>query len=197
MYKVPKHLDPRIEDDWNYRVNGMDGEVHVSYAEGALGHDIIFEGNPTPGMLPLDAEATEISSKFDWTPTQGVDEESQRASFYAKLGDKLVNHLTDMKADAAAAPQAHGFDKFLEAIAALMAQNQELMAKLAGKVAPQEDELEKQAKALGEMKPRFEEEPLEDVAPTEAELNEAIAAAQAKEAQNQAHAKGVMRRGRI
>jgi len=83
MYKVPKHLDPRLEDDWTHRPenNNMDGEIIVCWEGKGLPRDIIFEGNPTPGMLPLDDEAKEVSSHFSWTPTQGIDEDSSaRAS---------------------------------------------------------------------------------------------------------------------
>lgn len=183
--KVPKHLDPRIEDDWNFRPpqNPMDGEIHVCWADKGLPHDIVFEGNPTPGMLPLDDEAKEISGRFDWKPTQGIDEESQRAGFYALLGDKLIAQLTDLKATVAVQPQIHGVEKLLEAMAAMMLQNQQLMAMLAGKPAPAKDELAVQAEALGETQPVYDlDEPLPDTEPTEAELAEAAVAAAAKEA---------------
>lgn len=185
MYRVPKHLDPRIEDDWNFRINGMDGEIHVCYEGKGLPHDIVFEGDPTPGMVPLDAEAQEITSHFNWTPTQGIDEESQRAGFYAKLGDQLIDQMTELRAaHAMAAPQVQGLDKLLEAIAAMMQQNQQLLGLLAGKKVPAttDDELARQAEALGETKVIDPEPPLEDIEPTEAE----VAAAAAQQAEREA-----------
>ncbi len=166
MFRVPKHLDPRLEDDWNVRINGMDGEIHVCYE----GKDdpkypdraIVFEGNPTPGMLPLDDEAREISEKFDWTPTQGIDEESQRHSFYAKLGDTLIDQMTELKVAREAAPNPV-MDKFMETMLAMMSQNQQILAALAGKIQP-------------EIHPEQvidEEEPLTGVEPTEEEIAEA------------------------
>jgi hypothetical protein len=186
-FKVPKHLDPRVEDDWNHRPanNQMDGEIHICWPGKGKDGDITFEGQPTPGMFPLDDEAKAESAKYDWTPTKGTDEESQRASFYAKLGDRLVNHLTDMKADAASAPQAHGMEKFLEAMTMMMAQNQQMLALLAGKVSSNEDELTRQAKALGEKPPVYMEEPLPEAEVTEAELTESASIAAAKEVAEQ------------
>jgi hypothetical protein len=187
MYKVPKHLDPRIEDDWNVRINGMDGEIHVCYEGKGLPTDIVFEGNPTPGMLPLDEEARDISAQFSWTPTEGIDEESQRKSFYARLSDTMINQLTDLKATTAMTPQTQGLDKLLEAMAALMAQNQQILTMLLGK-APVVDELERQARELGETKAVFEEEPLEDVEPTKEEIALASVAAAEKESASQSKA---------
>src|SRR5882724_1251360 len=138
MYRVPKHLDPRLEDDWTHRPenNNMDGEIIVCWEGKGLSRDIIFEGNPTPGMLPLDAEAEEISGKFSWTPTQGIDEDSQRQSFYARLGDTLIDQMTELKVARETAPSNPGLDKFMETMMAMMAQNQQILAALAGKVQP-------------------------------------------------------------
>ena len=179
MYKVPMHLDPRVEDDWNYEINGMDGEIHVCYAGKGLPHDIVFEGNPTPGMVPLDDEAAEITSRFDWTPTQGTDEESQRAGFYARLGDSLIDKMTELKAAQATAPQNSGVEKLMEAIAAMMQQNQQIMQMLTEnsiRVANPVDQVVD------------EEEPLPIAAPTEEEIAEATVAAAAKEAASNAKA---------
>lgn len=190
MFKVPLHLDPRVADDWNVKFpnNEMDGEIHVCWEGKGLPNDIIFEGDPTPGMVPLDEEAREITARFSWTPTQGIDEESQRAGFFARLGDDLINQLTDLKAAAATQQNTFGVDKVLEAMAVMMKQNQELIALLAGKAAPV-DELERQAKALGETKPEEFEDDLVEVEPTEAELAEAARIAAEKEAASHAKAR--------
>ncbi len=110
MYRVPKHLDPRLEDDWTHRPenNNMDGEIIVCWEGKGKERDIIFEGNPTPGMLPLDDEAKEVSSRFSWTPTQGIDEDSQRQSFYARLGDTLIDQMTELKVARETAPSNPG-----------------------------------------------------------------------------------------
>jgi len=188
MYKVPKHLDPRLEDDWTHRPenNNMDGEIIVCWEGKGLPRDIIFEGNPTPGMLPLDAEAEEVSSRFSWTPTQGIDEDSQRQSFYARLGDTLIDQMTELKVAREVASNP-GLDKFMETMMAMMAQNQQILAALAGKVqiVPEPDQV------------IDEEEPLPEVEPTEAELHEAALEAYAKEAASQQKAQNRMTSRRI
>jgi hypothetical protein len=196
MFRVPKHLDPRLEDDWNVRINGMDGEIHVCHE----GKDdpkypdraIVFEGNPTPGMVPLDDEAKEISGKFDWTPTQGIDEESQRHSFYAKLGDTLIDQMTELKV--ARETVNPGMDKFMETMLAMMAQNQQILGMLANNAA------HPLVVASPELHPEQvidEEEPLPEVEPTVAELHEAALEAYAKEAASQGKAQNRMTSRRI
>ena len=183
MYKVPMHLDPRIADDWNFKYpnNEMDGEIHVCWEGKGLPHDITFEGNPTPGMVPLDKEAEIETAKYNWTPTQGIDDESQRAGFFARLGDDLINQMTDLKAVAASQQQTHGVDKVLEAMAEMMEQNRQLMALLMGKAMAVE--LPPEEESIID-----EEEPLPEVEPTEEELAEATAVAAAQEAVSKAKA---------
>jgi len=189
MYKVPKHLDPRLEDDWTHRPenNNMDGEIIVCWEGKGLPRDIIFEGNPTPGMLPLDDEAKEVSSHFSWTPTQGIDEDSQRQSFYARLGDTLIDQMTELKVARETAPSSPGMEKFMETMMAMMAQNQQILAALAGKAqaVPEPDQVVD------------EEEPLEDVEPTTEETVQATAEAAAREALSQGKALNRMTSRRI
>jgi len=204
MYRVPKHLDPRLEDDWNYRPenNNMDGEIIVCWEGKGLPRDIIFEGNPTPGMLPLDDEAKEISGKFSWTPTQGIDEDSQRQSFYARLGDTLIDQMTELKVAREVALNP-GMDKFMETMMAMMAQNQQILSALAGKsvVLPDAGEEQKAHLHDSERIPSSqvidEEEPLEEIEPTEEEIAEATRAAAEKEAASQGKAQDRMTSRRI
>ncbi len=188
MYKVPKHLDPRLEDDWTHRPenNNMDGEIIVCWEGKGLPRDITFEGDPTPGMLPLDDEAKEVSSRFSWTPTQGIDEDSQRQSFYARLGDTLIDQMTELRVAREVASNP-GLDKFMETMLAMMAQNQQILAALAGKAqaVPEPDQVVDA------------EEPLPEVEPTEAELHEAALEAYAKEAASQGKALNRMTSRRI
>jgi len=201
MFRVPKHLDPRLEDDWNVRINGMDGEIHVCYE----GKDdprypdraIVFEGNPTPGMLPLDDEAKEISGQFSWTPTQGIDEESQRHSFYAKLGDTLIDQMTELKVARETAPPGPDTEKFMETMLAMMAQNQQILAALAGKVQTVPEPV---PEPVPEQMPEQiinAEEPLEEVEPTQEEIAQATAEAAAREALSQGKVQNRMTSRRI
>jgi len=198
MYRVPKHLDPRLEDDWNYRPenNNMDGEIIVCWEGKGLPRDIVFEGNPTPGMLPLDDEATEVSSSFSWTPTQGIDEDSQRQSFYARLGDTLIDQMTELKVARETAPAAAPvMDKFMETMLAMMGQNQQILAALAGKV----QAVPKQA-PVPEPEPEQiinAEEPLEEVEPTQEEIAQATVEAATREALSQGKVQNRMTSRRI
>jgi len=138
-YTVPLHLHPDIEADWTRR-DGEEGIITVCH-EGKGhpdGRDVTFVGPPTPGMLPLDDEAKAISSKFDWKPTQGLDDVSQAESHTSKILGGLIDQLTDIKVKATEAPGIAGMDKFMETMTAMMAQNQQILMLLAGKVATTE-----------------------------------------------------------
>lgn len=61
VYIVPQYLDPKDKADQNYPADDMivvalQGTAHQP-------RDIIFTGDPTPDMEPLDDEATAISAK--------------------------------------------------------------------------------------------------------------------------------------
>lgn len=76
QYPVPMHLNPNAPSDWNYRPgNGHITQGGNSFDEGAIivcwegkgeRKDIVFIGDPTPSMEPLDDEAKEISAQFNW-----------------------------------------------------------------------------------------------------------------------------------
>lgn len=67
LYTVPALLDPRNPNDCN-----RDGECVVAHAIDGLRNersDVIFLGDPTPNMEPINDEAEEISNglKAKWT----------------------------------------------------------------------------------------------------------------------------------
>src|ERR1700746_1647419 len=78
-FPVPQHFHPDIEVDWTERDGKDYGIVAVSDGHNAKPSDIIFEGNPTPGMLPLDDEAKEISARFEpkWKAPERVYEDAE------------------------------------------------------------------------------------------------------------------------
>lgn len=57
-YDVPMFLDPRDPGDWNYKA---DEAIIVCHEGKGMPKDIVFVGDPTPDMHPLDAEAEAIS----------------------------------------------------------------------------------------------------------------------------------------
>lgn len=133
QFNVPTHLDPNIESDWNYQDrignNIVDGKIIVCWEDKGEPKDIVFEGPPTPGMLPLDDEAKQISAKFDWIPTQGLDENSQFNSFAQQT---LIKFTEELKSNAQA-PQIEGMAEFMKTMAQMMQTQTEILAQLAGK----------------------------------------------------------------
>ena len=181
-YPVPMHLDPRIESDWNYRdpLNPMDGEIHVAWANGRQGaKDIIFIGDPTPGMFPLDEEAREISAKFKWTPTVAVTDQAWEASNQSVILNTLIKQLAEATV-AGQSPAPAGFEKFMEAMATMMNQQTQLLAQILGK--QQEVEFVKQAEALGATRAEPDEPLLDLEPPTKEELEASAQAARTAEA---------------
>lgn len=193
QYPVPLFLDPRIETDWNDRdpQNPMDGRIIIAYAGKGGPRDIIFEGPPNPGMLPIDDEAREISGQYNWTPTVDLSDEAARASHQAKVLDGLIQRLAEANvAPTGAAPA--GFEKFMESMAAMMQQQTQLLAMLLQK--NQLAEFEKQAREIG-AEPAVADEPLgEALEPTPEEIAESAAAKLAAENLSRAKAEADLRR---
>lgn len=179
-FTVPLYLDPENPDDCNYK-DGYDSWIIVAYEGSAEGRDIIFVGDPTPGMLPIDDEAKAISAKFKWTPTQGLDDESKENSYQNKLLLGLIDQMADMSVKASATPMAPGMEQFLSQMTLMMQQQTQILAALAGK--GQDSEFVKQAKALGEQPIINDEEPLPEAEePTAEEIEQSAKAFAAAEA---------------
>jgi hypothetical protein len=167
-FPVPMHLDPNYESDWNYRemvgTNIIDGKIIVCHPDKGEPKDIIFVGPPTPGMLPLDAEAKALSSKITVPLTKGLDEISQAEGWQQQL---LIS-LTDMKNQVTAAPKIEGMAEFMKAMADMMALQTKLLAALVEKGA----------------QPVDAEPPLEDAAePTDEEIAASAQIADSRKAQ--------------
>lgn len=183
-FNVPLFLDPEDKDCWNYRGEGMfeDGSVIVCYAGKGESRDIVFEGAPTPGMLPLDDEAREISSKFSWTPTAGIDDESKQNSYQNKLLLGMIDQMAELQTKATQAPMAAGMEQFLEAMTKMMAQQTEILARLANPGAvittssiPNEQVIDEEPPL-----PEAEEPTAEEIAASAAAFAEAERASSAK-----------------
>jgi hypothetical protein len=174
-FDVPVYLNPDLEIDWNYH-EGNDGYIIVCHEGKGEPKDIIFHGDPTPGMLPMDDEAKAISAKFDWTPTRGTDEQSQMDSYSNQLLVGLIDKMSEAQSRISEAPAAPGLEKLLEAMAAMMQQQTQILASIAsGK--PILSEFEKQGAALGEAPVVDEDQPLEETEPTPDEVAKATQAA--------------------
>lgn len=179
-FDVPLFLHPEDPYDWTHDKKD-DGYIVVCHEGKGGPGDITFIGNPTPGMLPLDDEAREISAQFSskWTPTQGTDDISQSNSFQQKLLNGLIDQMSAVQT-ASQQPIA-GMEKFMEMMMGVMQQNQQILAALVGK-SIDTSEFAKQGAALGEAPVPDEEAPLEEAEPTEEEIAKAAEAAAAAEA---------------
>jgi hypothetical protein len=133
QFLVPMHLDPNIEGDWNYQDrlgnNIVDGKIIVCWEGKGEDADIVFAGPPTPGMLPLDDEARAETAKYSWTPTAGLDEQSQANSFSQQL---LIQFTEELKGVAGDTQNVNaGMAEFMKTMAAMMQQQTAILAQLA------------------------------------------------------------------
>jgi hypothetical protein len=134
-FQVPLHLDPKIETDWTHRPDGPwnDGIIVVALEGTTDPHDIIIaEKDVTPGMEPLDDEARKITAQASkrWIKVDG----DENATYSERLLDKFIQQLADTQATATQAPPTQGLDKVLEAMTAMMEQNQKILQTLVRRV---------------------------------------------------------------
>lgn len=110
----------------------MGGKVIVSDGVNPGANDIIFVGDPTPNMLPLDDHAREVSASFAdrW---KAPNENSNRTHSQSLLDDleRQMQLIERKQQQAQQAPMA-GMDQLLTAITQMMQQNQQIMLQLAG-----------------------------------------------------------------
>lgn len=138
-FPVPRLLDIGDPTCWN-NVVAFDnhnkpevGEIIVTNkASKEFPHDIVFLGDPTPDMAPVDDEAQAISDTFiqagKWKhPIEGME---------ASFGDHLIVGFQAELAKAQAAnarPQVEGMSELLAAMTAMMKQNQEMLTAIVAK----------------------------------------------------------------
>lgn len=135
VFEVPLYLDPDQPSDWTDRVNG---EIIVSNGEGAERSDIIFQGNPTPDMEPLDDEAEAISAALrqKWEhpieslPANGGMNENEKA-FMENMMAAFAKASGEPTAVSAKGVDNDRLVKLEEQLAALAEQNAKLQAQLA------------------------------------------------------------------
>lgn len=127
---VPRFLDINDPGDWTNRWGNRDnetGEIVVCHEGKGEERDIVFYGDPTPDMQPVDDEAKEISAQF--TDRWSYKPETAEISYSQSMIDKLEFE----RAEALAKPQqveVAGLTDLVAAMAAMAAQNAELMKAL-------------------------------------------------------------------
>lgn len=130
VYKVPTLLDPKDQADHNYP---QDGDIVVCDGNNPQPRDIIFLGQPTADMEPIDAEAIKITQQYidagTWNkPEPGLDfGESLIKTFMSKM-EKLELNVQPVSAGAV---DAKAFESLQKQVAALLEQNTKLQTQQA------------------------------------------------------------------
>lgn len=136
QFPVPLHLDPNVDSDWTHRNDAWSGDIIVSNGNNPDPKDLIYTGPVTPGMLPLDDEAREITAKTakdKWKPTADLSPEAQNQSYTNQLLSGFIDEMTNLRTTAVAAPAAEGMAEFMKAMTEMMAKQTEILAQLAAK----------------------------------------------------------------
>ncbi len=141
-YKVPVELDVKAEGAWNYPGEGI---IVSNRAEPAHPRDIVFEGEPTFDMEPLDDEARKLSAHALANrrhPIEGLPTNFTPGDFSASLLSYLEQQVTAAQMNQQTQPVSlRGADNaILARLEALEKQNAELQAQLAGGSRPPEDD---------------------------------------------------------
>lgn len=142
-YPVPLLLDPASSPDWNYP-----GEIIVCHEGKGQHRDIVFIGDPTLDMEPLDDEAKALSSALE-AKRQHPIESLPGQGFGEVLLDKLSRQLDQLvrtngipsATQNASVANSVEFEMLKQQVQMLMQQNEMLIAKLSG-VSPVVDDVE-------------------------------------------------------
>jgi len=131
-FSVPRFLDVNDPLDWTEKVIGrdgsaIDGNIIVSDGLGAESSDIIFTGDPTPEMVPLDDAAAAISAKFAGRWKRAPD--SPEGNYADGLVEQLQGEMLKLQTTPGVV-QVDGMSDLLTALTSMMKQNQELLATL-------------------------------------------------------------------
>lgn len=124
---VPRFLNIEDPSDWTNSWGNKDnqtGEIIVCYEGKGEARDIVFFGDPTPGMMPVDDEARAISARFEqrWSYKPDTAEVSHSQS--------MIDRFEIEKAAAEAKPQQveiAGLSELVTLMAAQQKNQQELI----------------------------------------------------------------------
>jgi hypothetical protein len=127
---VPRYLDINDPGDWTNRWGNKDnaqGEIVVCHEGEGDAHDIVFYGDPTPDMSPVDEKAIAISASFakKWEYRPDTAENSYSQS----LIDRFETEMRDIK-EKPATVEVAGLSELVAAFATMATQNQELIKTL-------------------------------------------------------------------
>lgn len=138
-FPCPAYLDPDDAGDCNYPTFAKPNdrnELIVAHEGKGLKDDIIFVGDPTPDMVPLDDEAIALSDKLraKWgiAATLEIGEEGYAHNLVNQLTETLQAFNASAKPSGAVIDDGR-FDKLMEMNAALMATVQKLVESPVGR----------------------------------------------------------------
>lgn len=124
-FPVPRYLDPRDPSCWTARWGMKDneeGEIIVCHEGKGDANDIVFMGDPTPDMSPVDDEAREISAQ--WEPRWAFKPETQEGDYSQSLVDRFQSELAEVQTKPVEIP---GLAELTGAIGELVKQNQKVL----------------------------------------------------------------------
>lgn len=141
-FKVPMLLDVNDPQAWTEFVTGGDGKpiegyIIVSDGTNPEPRDVIFEGDPTPDMRPVDDAARAISDKFkdrwihpiDSLPGTGAFADSMINSFTAQIAALQAGQAGPQNVSLAGVSQ-ESFVELQTQVSELVKQNSILLSKL-------------------------------------------------------------------
>src|SRR3974390_1952394 len=139
QYPVPRYFHHEAESD---RTDGVGQMVVETDGNNAQPTDIIFKGEPTPGMMPLDDAAKAITekNKEKWSLPNRMFDPNSPGDYATNLADHFVQQQdkVNMKMSELAERRDQGMDKFMETMAAMMEQNQRILEALVTKASGNE-----------------------------------------------------------
>lgn len=129
-FNVPLLLDPDNPSDWNIR-EGDSGQIVVTNKEDpAFPRDIVFQGDCTPDMVPLNDEAKKITASYAGKWAHPI--ESLSTTYADEMLKDLGSKMDEARQKAAGPAQVEGMKELLAAMAQMMKQNQEVLQVIAG-----------------------------------------------------------------
>jgi len=131
QFEVPLYINPKYEDDLKAFGQGDPDpefcDIIVSDGNNPQPKDVIFIGDPTPCMTPLDDEAKEISARLEksWNAP-----EVEGLSYGQRLELGFINQMAELKDKVQQAPQIAGLEQLMASMTAMMQQQTEILARM-------------------------------------------------------------------
>jgi hypothetical protein len=130
---VPRYLNIEDPGDWTWRDptsnrDNQNGEIIVCFPGKGQPGDLEFFGDPTPGMIPADDEAREISASFEahWR----YKPEGSEVSYSQSMLDKFMAEKAELESKPATVEVA-GLSDLIASFATMASQNQALITAMA------------------------------------------------------------------